>query len=1005
MMTTIKESEDLFSQGKVDAAEQSFLDLLKNDSENPEILNNLGVIQHTKDNLKEAEDYFLKAVEAKEDYLEALLNLADLYQAGKRWEEAAVQLEKCVDITPQEPNLYNRLGTICLEMGNTQKAVKALRHSIDLNPDQKIVKDSLKALEAKVSLPEKAVEEFPNDPNFRDRENKVHATKTNIKIAVLCLPGLQSFLGDIVDFLKTKYEVQTFYTNDKKKIESAVQWADIVWLEWANDLAVYVTNNIRCLEKKLVICRVHRYEVFSPVFKEIRWDLVDMTIFVANFMRILANQVIPDLDKKTNITVIYNGVDLAKFQFTENAPGFNLAVVGYINFRKNPVFWPHILSKLVETDKRYTLHIAGKYQQIECQLYLEHIIKNLGIGSNIKFYGYQNNIHKWLKNKNYLLSTSIHESFGYTIAEAMAMGIKPLIHRFPGSEELWPHQCLFSSMDEVIKMILEKDNYNSLEYYDFVEQRYSLKSQLEKIDEMIKVILNGTSAERAFSTLSCETPFQSQRDMGIPITLKQYHRPDNNVIITGIPRSGTSLLCVLVNNFSNAVCLNEIFYDINSLPRDFAEVRRRLTSGEPIPNRYNSSGRLATDTQSDDVQIDNRIVQIADENVVLGSKVNIPYLNNIRKILDYGYKIIAIVRDPVYTIGSWNSKKASIIPEAHVTDADMHPRWKRFRFTSNDKIERQAQIWNFYTGLIWNLRDRIKIYTYESLASNPEWILKDIGSNLGLEPPANITEVSNQNIDSKYPNIEQIKEAVKKHCPIREVFGYSCPSENKAEVPRGSKEKANELSVKRYQPQDYWEWRAKNGLSPNSADSGTTRLHKDYLRRMIHKYYPNSLLEFGAGVGRLFTEYAGIKKLAFCDISRTYQEEARRADQNLGLGGTFHLCTSVDVTPFKEKEFEIVVAVSILLHQRPEEIASVMSELARIGRKIIVISWYEQKLPEDRITRDTHCYMHDYHGLCRRYGWEMQDIEYAGNQIYFTFSSSTSESTDIPAEKVLQGRN
>ena len=108
------------------------------------------------------------------------------------------------------------------------------------------------------------------------------------------------------------------------------------------------------------------------------------------------------------------------------------------------------------------------------------------------------------------------------------------------------------------------------------------------------------------------------------------------------------------------------------------------------------------------------------------------------------------------------------------------------------------------------------------------------------------------------------------------------------------------------------------------------------------------------------------------------------------MGGDFHLCTAVDVTPFINKEFDIIVAVSILLHQRPEEIVSVISELARIGHKIVSVSWYEQELTVDNITKDTHYYMHDYHSLCKNNGWEMQDIEYAENQIYFTFSSCLS---------------
>ena len=145
-MTTIKESEVLFAQGKIEEAEKCFLDLLKNDPKNPEILNNLGVIQHAKSNLQEAEGFFMQALASNEGYLDALLNLADLYQNAKRWKEAAVLLEKYIAIDNQDPNLYNQLGMVYLEMGNTEKAEIALKKSLELNSEQKTVKESLSAL-------------------------------------------------------------------------------------------------------------------------------------------------------------------------------------------------------------------------------------------------------------------------------------------------------------------------------------------------------------------------------------------------------------------------------------------------------------------------------------------------------------------------------------------------------------------------------------------------------------------------------------------------------------------------------------------------------------------------------------------------------------------------------------------------------------------------------------------------------------------------------------------
>lgn len=724
MKDKLRQGETLFADGRVEEAEKCFLNILKQDSQHKEALNNLGVIAFQGQKIERAIDYFDRSLRLDPFYKEAVLNYAYLLKNLNLLHEAS-------------PYLNN------------------------------------------------IIEKYPNDKELKQILNEIEMSqKPSIKLAVLCLPGLESFLGDIVAFLKKKYEVLTCYSNNNKDIESAICWADIIWLEWANEMAAYVTQNYPSLSEKQVICRVHSYEVLHGYLPRIKWSIINKTIYVADHVLKIAQELHPPISYQSVSLVISNGLNMKKFQFKERKPGFNIGLVNSINHKKNPGMWIDILNQLVKIDKRYTLKIAGQLQEIRYKYYLENIIQKLGLNDNIKFYGHVNDIQRWfeIEDINYFLTTSHFESFGYSIAEAMAMGYRPLIHAFPSAEEIWPEDCVFGCTDELIQMLLDIENYDSLKYRQFVEKEYSLQSQLEKTDAVLKEIAVEFSGERPQSE-SLYQKINEVQQSDLPCSLIRYHRPEKNVIVTGIPRSGTSLLSVLLNNFHNSVCLNEILYDTNSLPRDFSEIRRRLIVGKPIPNRYDSSGKLATDTQNDNVKIDNRVVQIEDENVVIGSKVNIPYLNNIHKILDYGYKVIAIVRDPVYAIGSWNSKKASIIPEAHVTDVDMHPRWKGFKFESSDKIERQAQIWNFYADLIWKLRDRVKIYTYELLTSNLDLITKDIAGNLGLESFADTLVVNNQNIDSKYPKIEQIKKAVKKYCSIKEVFGYSSQDDKGSTIP------------------------------------------------------------------------------------------------------------------------------------------------------------------------------------------------------------------------------
>jgi hypothetical protein len=153
MQDKLRKGEALFTEGKIEEAEKSFLELLNKNSEDAEVLNNLGVISHAKGSFEKSESYLLKAISVKEDYLDALLNLSDLYQSSERWEKAAIQLEKYLKIDNQDHNVFNQLALFYLEAGNIQNARSVLEHSLELKPGQDIVIESLKQLQTKEEIP------------------------------------------------------------------------------------------------------------------------------------------------------------------------------------------------------------------------------------------------------------------------------------------------------------------------------------------------------------------------------------------------------------------------------------------------------------------------------------------------------------------------------------------------------------------------------------------------------------------------------------------------------------------------------------------------------------------------------------------------------------------------------------------------------------------------------------------------------------------------------------
>lgn len=427
MNNKLNKAEALFTEGRIEEAEKAFLFEAENGPDRKEAYNNLGVIAYQKEDREKAIDYFTRSLEIDPLYKDAVLNYTSLLKTLNQDHIAIPLLEKITEIKPDDKEI-----TLLLE-------------------------------------------EIRSAPQSKP------------KIAILCLPRYESFLEDIANHLKARYEVQTCYTNNDQEIKSSIEWADIVWLEFANDISVYATNNVPAIQHKTVVCRIHSYEVLNGNLPSVDFTKIDMVVFVDDYVRNIAFETNPSIHKDNKTVVIQNGVNLTQFSYEERAPGFNIAVVGEISHKKNPSMWIEIMNRLIKLNPQYKLNVAGNIQELRFKYYLENIIHRLGLERNITFHGRVEDMPDWYEREgiNYLLTTSIFESFGYSIAEAMAMGYKPLIHNFPNAYDNWPSDCIFSTTDELINIIQKSDDYDSKRYHDFVREKYSLSLQLHLIDLML----------------------------------------------------------------------------------------------------------------------------------------------------------------------------------------------------------------------------------------------------------------------------------------------------------------------------------------------------------------------------------------------------------------------------------------------------------------------------------------------------------------------------------------
>ena len=411
---------------------------------------------------------------------------AVLFRLG-RVDQAIHYFLRSVDLMDHPPGVYKNLIGSYLSKGQPEAAMKWLEPMrIGGHLTEDAVAQIAAGLGQKADWPS-AMEVLQWAKDGLDETTlltrQIEAVKSKrAKIAFFCGGDGPTFLMDIIDFVKQRHPVRYFEGKTAQDVHELMRWSDISWFEWCTDLARIGTHLPKVCTN---IIRLHRYEAYLNWPQLINWQHVDQLITVGNKWVIEAiNHWVGDISQQTSVVTIPNGVDLRRIEFKQRSRGKKIAFVATLRMVKNPMLLLQCMAELLKVDPDYKLYIAGEMKDLLLRQYIEHTALELGISGAIVFDGFQTDIPGWLADKNYIVSTSVIESQGMGILEAMAAGIKPAVHHFPGAEGTFGADWLFRTPQEFVRLILE-DDYDSETYRRFVERRYALNQQLRKVNEVL----------------------------------------------------------------------------------------------------------------------------------------------------------------------------------------------------------------------------------------------------------------------------------------------------------------------------------------------------------------------------------------------------------------------------------------------------------------------------------------------------------------------------------------
>ena len=198
--------------------------------------------------------------------------------------------------------------------------------------------------------------------------------------------------------------------------------------------------------------------------------------------------------------------------------------------------------------------------------------------------------------------------------------------------------------------------------------------------------------------------------------------PGRNLVVTGLPRSGTTLLAALMDSCASSVCLSEPSLPCAStgvtcadyaarLHDDFQVFRARIAAGEAVADLRSATGERVTNYLSSADRSDDRTMiaeQVAavrsgmSPDFTLAVKQNGPFLAALHEIVATGaYQCVGLVRHPRDVLRSWFNSTVFPIGSGRLPAAEK--RWPEFAAITQGAMTLPEKMAHIYETLVERL--------------------------------------------------------------------------------------------------------------------------------------------------------------------------------------------------------------------------------------------------------------------------------------------------------------
>jgi len=262
-----------------------------------------------------------------------------------------------------------------------------------------------------------------------------------------------------------------------------------------------------------------------------------------------------------------------------------------------------------------------------------------------------------------------------------------------------------------------------------------------------------------------------------------------DLIVTGIPRSGTTLTTALIDSLDDSLGLSEPQWHlrfiressdardyVQRICHDFRIVREDILAGRSVPDKRSVDGSSITNyfVRHPDGAITNQyeIYPVTRHGLsphfLLAMKHTAAYTSILPQLIEHtDIPVLAVIRHPIPTILSWRSLHIPISHGRLPAAARFWPETKQLRKSYTDLLRIQVELYGLFCSRFEECSSRIILLKYEELIHNQYLV----ASTLKRRPTRSLTiQDHNRNAHYTHREVDLLKNYLQRYCRIAYSF-------------------------------------------------------------------------------------------------------------------------------------------------------------------------------------------------------------------------------------------